>query len=220
VDLDAARDRAAQAAVAHVADGMAVGLGTGDTAARAIRMLGERRLRLQCVATSERAAVLAREVGLTVRPPDEVPALDLTIDGADELDGQLRLIKGGGGAHTREKLVARASKQLIIVADAGKRVRRLGERMRLPVEILPFGSTWTMARLAKLGVDPQLRGGGNLHSDNGNLLCDCALPPTLELRDLAARLKALPGVVEHGLFLDEASIAYIGTDSGVLRLTR
>jgi len=220
VDLDAARDRAAAAAVAHVSDGMLVGLGTGDTAARAIRMLGEKKVRVQCVATSERSAILAREVGLTVRTPDEVPALDLTIDGADEIDGQLRLLKGGGGAHTREKLVARASKQLIVVADAQKRVRRLGERMRLPVEILPFGSAWTMARLRGLGVDPQLRGEGKVHSDNGNLLCDCAFPSTLELRDLAARLKALPGVVEHGLFLDEASIAYVGTATGVDRLTR
>jgi ribose 5-phosphate isomerase A len=220
VDLEAARDRAAQAAVAHVADGMLVGLGSGDTAARAIRMLGERRLHLQCVATSERSATVAREVGLVVRTPDDLPMLDLTIDGADEIDGQLRLIKGGGGAHTREKLVARASRQLIIVADSQKRVRRLGERMRLPVEILRFGSAWTMARLRGLGVDPQLRGGGSVQTDNGNLLCDCALPSTLELRDLAARLKALPGVVEHGLFLDEASIAYVGTATGVDRLTR
>src|SRR4051812_28426722 len=199
---------------------MLVGLGTGDTAARAIRMLGERKLRLQCMATSERSAVLARQVGLVVRTPDELPALDLTIDGADEIDGQLRLIKGGGGAHTREKLVARASKQLIIVADASKRVRRLGDHMRLPVEILPFASAWTMARLRGLGVDPKLRGDGSVHSDNGNLLCDCAFPPTLEVRELAARLKALPGVVEHGLFLDEASLAYVGTETGVDRLTR
>src|SRR5437870_2146984 len=112
-----ARDRAAEAAVQHVTDGMLVGLGSGDTAARAIRRLAGRRI--TCVATSEAAAHLGRTVGLEVRAPEELGGpLDLTIDGADEIDPALRLIKGGGGAHTREKLVARASRQLIIVADA------------------------------------------------------------------------------------------------------
>ena len=218
MNLDDARERAAKAAVAHVADGMVVGLGSGDTASRAIRQLGLTRPRILGVATSEKSAALARSVGLDVRTPEEVAAIDLTIDGADEIDASLRLIKGGGGAHTREKLVARASKQLIIVVDAAKRVRRLGEHMRLPVEILPFGANWTLDRLRALGLDPKVRGG--VHSDNGNVLCDCALPPTLELRDLAARIKALPGVVEHGLFLDEATIAYVGTTTGVERMSR
>jgi ribose 5-phosphate isomerase A len=218
VSQNDARDRAALAAVAHVSDGMVVGLGTGDTAARAIRMLGERKPRIIGVATSDRSAALAREVGLTVQPPDEIGAIDLTIDGADEIDPQLRLIKGGGGALTREKLVARASKQLIIIVDAQKKVRRLGEHMRLPVEILPFGAVWTLAGLRGIGLDPRVRAG--VLSDNGNLLCDCALPPTLQLRELAGRVKALTGVVEHGLFLDEATLAYVGNDSGVERLTR
>jgi ribose 5-phosphate isomerase A len=218
VDLNNARDRAAEAAVGHVADGMVVGLGSGDTAARAIRMLGALKLRITGVATSEASATLARAVGIEVRPPEEAGAIDLTIDGADEIDGQLRLIKGGGGAHTREKLVARASKQLIIVVDANKRVRRLGERMRLPVEILPFGAHWTLDRLRALGLDPRVRRG--VHSDNGNLLCDCALSPTFELRELAVRVKMLAGVVEHGLFLDEATLAYVGGPAGVDRLTR
>jgi ribose 5-phosphate isomerase A len=218
VNIDDARERAAQAAVAHVADGMVVGLGSGDTASHAIRQLGARKPRIVGVATSEKAAAVARAVGLEVRPPEEVAAIDLTIDGADEIDANLRLIKGGGGAHTREKLVARASKQLIIVVDAAKRVRRLGERTRLPVEILPFGANWTMDRLRALGLDPRPRAG--VHSDNGNLLCDCALPSTFELRELAARIKALAGVVEHGLFLDEATLAYVGTATGVERLAR
>src|SRR3954468_8111136 len=158
------RDRAAEAAIAHVADGMIVGLGSGDTASRAIRMLGGRAL--VGVATSEKSAELARSVGIEVRAPDEVAAIDLTIDGkaiditidgADEIDPQLRLIKGGGGAPTREKLVARASKQMIVVADTAKRVARLGERMRLPVEILPFAQAWTLARLAALGLPPVVR---------------------------------------------------------------
>src|SRR5207253_4084234 len=164
VGMDA-RDRAAEAAVQHVSDGMVVGLGSGDTAARAIRRLGGRRI--TCVATSAAAAQLGRAVGLEVRAPEELTGpIDLTIDGADEIDPALRLIKGGGGAHTREKLVARASRQLIIVADQPKRVTRLGERMRLPVEILGFGQHWTLERLGCLGLDPRLRAG--FVTDGGN----------------------------------------------------
>jgi ribose 5-phosphate isomerase A len=210
------RDRAAQAAVAHVADGMIVGLGSGDTASRAIRMLGGRAI--VGVATSEKSAALARSVGIEVREPGAVTAIDLTIDGADEIDPLLRLIKGGGGAHTREKLVARASKQMIVVADEQKRVARLGEHMRLPVEILPFAHAWTLARLDALGLPPIVRAG--FVTDNGNLIADCALGPVADLAALAAALKALPGVVEHGLFLDEATIAYVGRADGIDRLTR
>ncbi|HEY2744829.1 MAG TPA: ribose-5-phosphate isomerase RpiA [Polyangia bacterium] len=211
-----ARDRAAAAAVGHVADGMIVGLGSGDTASRAIRLLGGRKI--VGVATSEKSAALARSLGIEVRAPDAIAAIDLTIDGADEVDPQLRLIKGGGGAHTREKLVARASRQMIVVADSGKRVARLGEHMRLPVEILPFAARWTLARLEALGLPPIVRAG--FVTDNGNLIADCALGTVGDLAALAAALKALPGVVEHGLFLDEATLAYVGTDDGVERLTR
>jgi ribose 5-phosphate isomerase A len=213
------RDRAAHAAVAHVADGMTVGLGSGDTASRAIRLLAGRKI--VGVATSEKSAALARSLGIDVRAPDDVitpSTIDLTIDGADEIDAQLRLIKGGGGAHTREKLIARASLKLIIVADAQKRVARLGERMRLPVEILPFAQRWTLARLDALALQPVVRAG--FVTDNGNVLADCALGPVDDLAALAAAIKALPGVVEHGLFLDEATLAYVGTDDGVDRLTR
>jgi len=202
--------------VAHVADGMIVGLGSGDTASRAIRMLGGRAI--VGVATSEKSAALARSVGIEVREPGAVTAIDLTIDGADEIDPQLRLVKGGGGAHTREKLVARASKQMIVVADEQKRVARLGEHMRLPVEILPFAQRWTLERLLALGLPPIVRAG--FVTDNGNLIADCALGVVDDLHALAAAIKALPGVVEHGLFLDEATIAYVGRADGIDRLTR
>jgi len=195
---------------------MIVGLGSGDTAARAIRLLGGRRI--TGVATSEKSAALARSLGLDVRAPDDVAAIDLTIDGADEIDAALRLIKGGGGAHTREKLVARASKQMIVVADEAKRVARLGEHMPLPVEILPFARRWTLAALAALGLPPRVRAG--FVTDNGNLVADCALGPVADLAALAAAVKALPGVVDHGLFLDEATLAYVGRADGVDRLTR
>jgi ribose 5-phosphate isomerase A len=215
---DVQRDRAAAAAILHIADGMTVGLGSGDTAARAIRMLAARRLDIRGVATSEASAALARSLGITLLAPDDVAAIDVTIDGADEIDPSLRLLKGGGAAHTREKLVARASKELIIVADAGKRVTRLGERARLPVEILGFGRRWTLRRLDALGLAPALRDG--VVTDGGNLVADCALAAGLDLSALGAAIKALPGVVEHGLFLDEATLAYVGTESGVDRLTR
>ncbi|HXU71443.1 MAG TPA: ribose-5-phosphate isomerase RpiA [Polyangia bacterium] len=210
------RDRAAAAAVGHVLDGMLVGLGSGDTAARAIVRLGGRKI--VGVATSEKSAALARSVGIEVRAPDEVAAIDLTIDGADEIDPALRLVKGGGGAHTREKLVARASREMIVVVDAAKRVARLGEHMRLPVEILPFAARWTLARLEALGLEPRVRDG--FVTDNGNLIADCVLGPVGDLRALAETLKAMSGVVEHGLFLDEATLAYVGTDDGVERLSR
>ncbi len=210
------RDRAARAAVGHVADGMIVGLGSGDTASRAIRLLAGRKI--VGIATSEKSAALARSVGIEVRAPDDVAAIDLTLDGADEIDPALRLIKGGGAAHTREKLIARASKELIIVVDEPKRVARLGEHMRLPVEILPFAARWTLARLAALALAPRLRDG--VVTDNGNVIADCALGPVDDLGALATAIKALPGVVEHGLFLDEATLAYVGTADGVERLTR
>ena len=211
-----ARDRAAAAAVSHVTDGMIVGLGSGDTAARAIRLLAGRKI--SGVATSEKSAALARSFGIAVCDPDSVGAIDLTIDGADEIDPALRLIKGGGGAHTREKIVAHASRQLIIVADVGKRVARLGERARLPVEILPFARRWTLERLATLGLPAELRAG--FVTDGGNLVADCVLGPVADLAALAAEIHAIPGVVEHGLFLHEATLAYVGHEHGVDRLTR
>jgi ribose 5-phosphate isomerase A len=218
---DEERERAAAAAIQHVRDGMIVGLGSGDTATRAIRQLGARvqtGLHIIAVATSEASANLGRSLGINVRAPDDVARIDLTIDGADEIDPQLRLIKGGGAAHTREKLVARASLELIIVADAGKRVQRLGEKMRLPVEILPFGARWTLERLRGLGLDPRVREG--VTTDNGNLIADCVIPRDVELRTLADQLDRSSGVVEHGLFLDEATLAYIGDGSDVTRLGR
>jgi ribose 5-phosphate isomerase A len=218
--LSQARDRAVHAALKEVVNGMKVGLGTGDTAGRFIRALGERvrdGLSIVGVATSQSSADLARSLGIPVLAPDEVAALDLTVDGADEIDPQLRLIKGGGGAHTREKLVAHASRKLVIVADWQKKVQRLGERMRLPVEILPFSPRWTMAQLQQLGLLPELRlrDGAPVLTDNGGLIVDCALQQESDLGALAEAIKGLPGVVEHGLFLVEARVVYVGTPDDV-----
>jgi ribose 5-phosphate isomerase A len=197
--MDDRRDRAALAAVGEVRAGMIVGLGSGDTASRAIVALAARALDITTIATSEKSAALARAHGLTVIDPDDVAAIDVTIDGADEIDPQLRLLKGRGGALTREKLVARASKRLVIVADDDKLVQTLGDKHRLPVELLRFGSRWTLDRLRALGLDPILREGV---TDNGGLIADCLMTDPARL--------AIPGVMAHGLFLDEASVAYIG----------
>ena len=204
--------RAAGARAAELVEpDMLVGLGTGDTAAHAVRALGERvraGLRIAGVPTSRATAELATQVGIRLVEPDDVEALDLTIDGADEIDPELRLVKGAGGALVRERLVARASRRLVIVADEAKLVPRLGARRRLPVEVLAFAARWTVAHLARLGVDPQPRAGAR--SDGGGVLVDCAIPAEADLTALAATLKGLPGVVDHGLFLDEASEAFIG----------
>src|SRR5262249_54794969 len=165
-------------------------------------------LKIAGVPTSRATAELAASLGIRLVEPEDVSALDLTIDGADEIDPALRLVKGAGGALVRERLVARASRRLVIAADEAKLVPRLGARHRLPVEILAFGTRWTVARLAALGLDPKPRAGAL--SDNGGVLVDCLLGADADLAVLAAALKGLPGVVDHGLFLDEAAEAFVG----------
>lgn len=204
---------------------MVVGLGTGDTAAQAIKALGARvraGLSIHGVPTSRAAAELARAEGIPLLAPEQVTGIDLTIDGADEIDPELRLIKGAGGALTREKLVARGSRMVAIVADAAKQVRKLGERKPLPVEIVHFGELLTLAALGRLGLEPTLRkaGGAPVVSDNGGLLVDCALPRAFDPADLADGIKRTAGVVEHGFFLSEASVVYIGHEDGVEILRR
>jgi ribose 5-phosphate isomerase A len=222
---EAERRAAALRAVELVEAGMVVGLGTGDTAAHAVRALGARvraGLSVVGVATSRATAELAAAVGVPLVEPDVAPVLDLTIDGADEIDDALRLIKGAGGALVRERLVARASRRLVIVADLEKRVARLGERRRLPVEILTFGASWTVARLAALGLDPVVRvaEGVPVATDGGGRLVDCLVPAGADLAALAAAIKAEPGVVDHGLFLEEASLALVGYPDRVEELRR
>jgi ribose 5-phosphate isomerase A len=214
-DLAAARDSAAWAAAGLVQDGMVVGLGTGDTAGRALVALGARvadGLSVVGVPTSRAAAKLARACGILVRSPDDVSAIDLTVDGADEVDPRLDLIKGAGGALTREKLVATASRHLVIVVDRDKRVARLGDRSPLPVAVLPFCAHFTIERLRALGLAPRprLTGGRPSLTDDGALLVDCRLPPDRRPAEVAAVLDAVPGVLEHGLFLGMATLVYVG----------
>jgi ribose 5-phosphate isomerase A len=213
---------AAEKAVEYVQDGMKVGLGTGSTAYWAIRKLGERvseGLKITAVATSQASEDQARELGIPLVAFGEVDSLDLTIDGADELDSALQLIKGGGGALLREKIVAMGSTRMIVVADESKAVTTLG-KFPLPVEIVPFAWEWTVADLAKLGCKPELRrSGGELYkTDNGNYIADCRFEAIESAADLALALQRIPGVVEHGLFIGIADMAVIGKNDGTIEI--
>jgi ribose 5-phosphate isomerase A len=214
MSTDADKHAAALAALADVRPGMLVGLGTGSTAAFAIAALGAQvraGLRITSVATSRATEALARDHGIRVLPFDDVPQVDLTIDGVDEIDPDLRAIKGGGGAMLREKIVAAASTRMIAIADGSKRVTRLG-RGPVPVEVLPFARSWVLRALGDLGARPAVRAA---RSDQDNLLIDADFGPIADPAALAATLAAIPGLVGHGLFLGEIDRLLIA-DAGVV----
>lgn len=213
---------AAEKAVEYVLDGMKVGLGTGSTAYWAIRKLGERvreGLKITAVATSRASEEQARELGIPLVAFGDIDHLDLTIDGADELDMKLQLIKGGGGALLREKIVASNSTRMIVVADESKAVGTLG-KFPLPVEIVPFAWEWTVAEIAKLGCKPELRRNGEelYKTDNGNYIADCRFEAIDSAPKLALDLQNIPGIVEHGLFIGIADLAIIGKNDGSIEI--
>lgn len=227
---DAAKRRAAEAALAHVEPGMVLGLGTGSTAAIFIRLLAEEvreGLEVTGAPTSEATARLARELGVRLVDPNDVRGFDLTIDGADEIDPQLRLIKGGGAALLREKIIADASDAMIVIADASKRVDRLG-RFPLPVEVNPFACELTremvLESLPFVGLKPvraewrMATPEQRLHTDGGHLILDLHCGEIPDPDALGAVLDRIPGVVEHGLFLGMADLVLIGEADGVLAL--
>jgi ribose 5-phosphate isomerase A len=226
IPVEGRRRRAAEAAARLVDDGARLGLGSGRTAGLFVEALAARvaasGMRVTCVATSERTERLARGHGLPVVAPETLPALDLAVDGADEVDGALDLVKGRGGALVRERIVARAAARFLVVVDDEKRVTRLG-RGPIPVEIVGFGSSWTLAALRDLGAADLLRdvGGTPVRTDNGNLLAGLELPAddrrlatAAGKRAFAAAVAALPGVVDHGLFLDMADAVLVGAEDG------
>ncbi len=228
--IDRAKFAAAQCAADFVENGMRVGLGTGSTAAWLIRRLGTRvredGLGIIVVPTSTRTAEQARAEGLSVVTLDEARWLDLTIDGADEFDAELSLIKGGGGALLQEKIVATASDRMIVIADPAKEVRRLGA-FPLPVEVVPFGWKATkalieeiLASLDVLGRETTLRMNGSApyRTDEGNFILDLALGRIGDARQLALVLNQVPGVVENGLFVDIADQVVIGQPDGSCEL--
>jgi len=220
-DLDGMKRAAARRAIAEVKDGMVVGLGSGSTAAFAIEGLGERvakGLRIQGISTSETTAALARRHGISLTSFAEHARIDLTIDGADQVErGTLNLIKGLGGALLREKIVAAASTRMVVIVDESKLVDRLGGRTPLPVEIVPFGCQSTIDRLSAIGGAPHLRmaDARPFTTDGGNYIADCAIPEISDPAALEARLAAVVGVVETGLFIGMASTIVIGRPTGV-----
>jgi ribose 5-phosphate isomerase A len=195
--VEIAKQAAGRHAAAFVEDGMGVGLGTGSTVRHTIIALGERQPCIRCVATSEQTAVLARDVGLEVVAPEVLGRLDIAVDGADEVDPALNLIKGGGGAHTREKVVAAMAERFVVVVDESKLVDRLGA-FGLPIEVIDFAAGVVAARLRDLGAAGVTRRAAL--SDNGNPILDAAFGEIPDPPALAARLCAIPGVVEHGIF--------------------
>ncbi len=220
--------KAAAAALAHVEDGMKLGIGTGSTAEEFVRLLAEKvhgGLRVQGVPTSERTARLCLELGISLKSLDELPELDLTIDGADELDGNLTLIKGGGGALLREKIVAAASERVIVIADESKLVDTLGA-FPLPIEINAFGQMATRISIEKaaarlgLGGSLSMRKTGDelFTTDGGHHIVDASFGRIPDAEALSAELHSIPGVVEHGLFIHMASLAIIAGPAGARTL--
>ena len=217
---DRLKEVAARKAVEYVEEGMVVGLGTGSTAEFAIRALGERvsgGLRIVAVPTSVASARLGEEIGLDIRSLEQRPEIDLTIDGADEVDGDLNLIKGLGGALLREKIVAGASRREIIIVDPSKIVDRLGTRSPLPVEVIPFGWSLAQRRLRDLEARPELRrtGSGPYETDNGNYILDCHFERGIrDAVETERRINDIPAVVENGLFVGLTDIVVVGREDG------
>ncbi len=227
-DQNAWKKAAAEAAVKNVEDGMVLGLGTGSTASFFVRALAQRiaaeGLRVWGIPTSEHTADLARSLNVPLTNFAEHTRIDLTIDGADEVQpGTLFLIKGLGGALLREKIVATASKRMIVIADETKVVERLGSKSSVPVEVARFGWQATEARLQRIGAKTSLRPGMDgkpLVTDSGNYIIDCAFGPMDEPKETAHHLDHVVGAVEHGLFLGIASEALVGGPNGVRTLVR
>lgn len=224
--LEEEKQAAAQAALRYVRSNMLLGLGTGSTANYFLSLLAEALgrggMEITAVASSLQTAARAKELGISICEPRRGVRVDLTIDGADEIAPDLSLIKGAGGALLREKIVARASRHFLVIADSSKRVARLGGRP-VPLEVTPFATPWVMDEVAELGGNPVLRMDKSKPdwpylTDQQNHLLDCDFGPVENPRGLAAKLKGITGVVEHGLFLDLASAALVADGQEVLIL--
>jgi len=220
-DRDTLKRAAAEHAVAEIADGMVLGLGSGSTASFAIAAVAVRiaaGLRVVAIPTSERSATLARQLNVPLSSFADHRRIDLTIDGADQVErGSLSLVKGLGGALLREKIVASASDRMVVVIDESKLVDRLGPRTSLPIEISVFGWQSVLDQLAALGCEPRLRHVGEkpFITDNGNYIADCAFKEIVDPTALDAQLCGVAGVVETGLFIGMASAVVIGRPTGV-----
>ena len=218
-----AKQIAAEKAVSFLEDGMTIGLGTGTTAWWAIEKIGEKvkkeGWKIRAIATSVRSEEQARSLGIPIFSFAEIATIDITIDGADEADGDLHLIKGGGGALLREKIVATNSRQMIVVADESKKVKTLG-KFPLPVEVVLFGWERTFEKLRLLGCEPKRRMNPEAPylTDNGNYIVDCAFGKIGDPADLHERINAITGVVDNGLFINIASKLVLGLENGEARI--
>jgi ribose 5-phosphate isomerase A len=231
MSADKWKQQAAERAAQYLADGMTLGLGTGSTAEKFVDLVGQRvkaGMKFICVPTSEATRLQAERLGIPLTTLDATPFLDLTVDGADEIDNELRLIKGGGGALLREKIVATASERMIVISDASKRVAMLG-KFALPVEVVRFGLAATRNMVEVLAADAGCEGavkvrlgadGKPFVTDNGNVILDCAFGRIPDPEALDEALKLVPGVVENGLFLGIADIAIVAGADGVAVLDR
>ena len=222
---DQEKEAAARASLRFVQNGQIVGLGTGSTATYAVRFLGERvkaGLKIRGIPTSVHTQELATSLGIPLTTLDEVQEIDVTIDGADECDPQLQLIKGGGGALLREKIVASATKKFVIIADSSKQVPVLG-KFPVPVEVINFAETLVAKKITAMGAEVKVRAdasGRKFITDSGNHILDCHFGQIPDPPALARKLETTPGVVEHGLFIGMASIALIGKGTEVLEIPR
>lgn len=220
-------DALAQAALAQISSGMLVGLGAGKTAARGIAALAERvrddGLNIECVAASEVTETLGRELGLKIAPFASVERLDILIDGADEVDAQMHVMKGSRGAMTRERMLAWASRQTVFMVNADKVTEKIGTRTPLPVAVMAFGLASTRRGIRELGLRGVCRrqmDGDFFITDNGNLVIDIELSGSENLDELATQLNDLPGVIDHGLFLNEADLILVDRGGEIERLER
>lgn len=219
-----AKQIAGAKAAEYVKDGMIVGLGSGSTAAWATRKIGEmvkEGLNIRAIPTSIETRDLAEELDIPLTSLSEVKHIDLTIDGADEVDENLNLTKGGGGALVREKIVAHASKRLIIVVDESKLVKKLGA-FHLPVEVVHFGCEKTLNNLEKFGCQGRLRQKGDelFNTDNDNYIIDCNFEVIEDPEELNTKINILPGVVESGLFVEMADMVIVGKDDGEIEILK
>jgi ribose 5-phosphate isomerase A len=226
--VEEAKKRAAQAAIRHVKSETVIGLGTGSTAEYMIQMLSSlldsgTLSDVQGVPTSNRTLSLANSLGIPITTLDEYPKLDLSIDGADLIDNKLNVLKGGGGALFREKIVASASQTYIIIADERKVVKNLGIGFPLPIEVLPFSVTPVTQKISELGANVIIRIAHTnepMVTDNGNYIVDADFGPIDNPEKLEIKLKSIPGVIETGIFLDFVDVAYIGTKDGLRKLPK
>lgn len=219
------RDLLGEAAVAEIQSGMIVGLGTGRTASRGILALARRvrdeNLQIHCVPTSHVAETLARANQLSILDFAMVERVDYLFDGADEVDPRLRMIKGKGGALVRERIVAHASTRNVFMVGEDKLVDHLGARSPLPVAVLAYGLSSVRQRLSNFGINGVVRrtlDGQLFLTDNGSLIIDCTIPESIDVEDLSQQLDSIPGVIDHGLFLDEADEVLVETAEGITRM--